>query len=151
MPGFRCSSLRLGSDNRACVSWLAPTANSLGVQLTTDPLRLSLSFNLLESYHSFLKLSTTKCACQGKMFLLDARGTISVIARPKAVAIRSLSAPLRGGAGDAVHRRGCGLPRRFAARNDILFGNRPHRSVPGNRPAWSAGTNPPPHRRNGKF
>ena len=75
MPGFRCSSLRLGSDNRACVSWLAPTANSLGVQLTTDPLRLSLSFNLLESYHSILKLSTRKCAYQGKMYSLGARPT----------------------------------------------------------------------------
>jgi len=27
----------------------------------------------------------------------------------------------RKGLGDAMHRRECGLPRRFAARNDIFF------------------------------
>ena len=61
------SSLRLGSDSRTPAPWLAPSAISLGVQLAFDPLRLSLSFNLLESYHSFLKLSTKKCAAQRKM------------------------------------------------------------------------------------
>ena len=67
------SSLRLGSDSRTPAPWLAPSAISLGVQLAFDPLRLSLSFNLLESYHSFLKLSTKKCAAQRKMSSPDER------------------------------------------------------------------------------
>ena len=67
------SSLRLGSDSKARASWLAPTAISLWMQLAFYPLRLSLLFNLLESYHSNLKLSTKKCACQGKMFPSDER------------------------------------------------------------------------------
>ena len=67
------SSLRLGSDSRTPAPGLAPSAISLGVQLAFDPLRLSLSFNLLESYHSFLKLSTKKCAAQRKMSSPDER------------------------------------------------------------------------------
>ena len=46
-----------------------------GSPTASDPLRLSLSFNLLESYHSNLKLSTKKCACQRKMFPHDERPT----------------------------------------------------------------------------
>ena len=74
------SSLRLGSDSRTPAPWLAPSAISLGVQLAFDPLRLSLSFNLLESYHSFLKLSTKKCAAQRKMSSPDERPKEHVIA-----------------------------------------------------------------------
>ena len=35
------------------------------------------------------------------------------------LAIRSLSVPAEG-LGGALHRRGCGLPRRFAPRNDVV-------------------------------
>ena len=67
------SSLRLGSDSKARASWLAPTAISLWMQLAFYPLRLSLLFNLLESYHSNLKLSTKKYLYQRKMSFPEER------------------------------------------------------------------------------
>ena len=91
------SSLRLGSDSKARASWLTPTAISLRMQHAFYPLRLSLSFNLLESYHSILKLSTRK-VCPARKNVIVGRTFLSW-------------PPLRGGRA-AKQTGGVSYPRR---------------------------------------
>ena len=55
--------------------------------------------------------------------------------------IRSLPSP--EGTGGALHRWGCGLPRRYAARNDRGGGGLVRLSGSGGHPALSAGAVPP--------